>query len=85
VDEQTKPPGLLITEHPDTISTETLNHRGHHRFNNWDVEGGCERRGEASHISITRAEPVEDVRATQDCLHHLECKYNVDYIRTVNG
>jgi hypothetical protein len=83
VDERAKPPGLLITEHADTISIETLNHRGNYGFDNWDVESGRERRSEARHISVARAEPVVDVRATQGCLHYLECKHNVHYIRTV--
>jgi hypothetical protein len=70
-DERAKPPGL-ITENPDTISVEKLDHCRHYRFNNRDVDGVRKRSSEAIQIAITRGEPVIDVCASERCLYCFE-------------
>lgn len=84
-DERADPPGPLNAQRPDAMSEEKFDDQGHHRFDDWYVEGGRKRRGEMSYITKTRDEPIIDVCATESCLYGLEKKYKPHYTKAVRS
>lgn len=67
------------------MSVEKMDHRGHYRFHNRDVDGGSKRSSKSIQIAIARGEPVKDICTSEHRLYCFEYEYSAHYIRVVRS